>query len=146
MGAKGLMLSSNYTLGAQNPKEPGVVAYFTWQELPMAIPCDRWTRIEHNVQAIALTVEAMRGMERWGAKHMIKAMFTGFKALPAPAELKTWHEVLGLKAWVTEDVVRARYRELAKQHHPDVGGDPAKFREIQAAFEAWEKQNSTHQP
>src|SRR4051794_26675 len=74
MGGTGLVLSSNYTLGMENPKDCGVVAYFQWQGIAMAIPCDRWLRIEHNVQAIALTIEAMRGMERWGAKHMIKAM------------------------------------------------------------------------
>jgi hypothetical protein len=134
LGGSQLLLSSNYTLGNENPKEPGVVAYFHWEKSLVAIPCDRWTRIEANVQAIALTVEAMRGMERWGAKHMIKAMFTGFKLLP-PAATSPWYDVLGVPASAPPDTVKEAYRSLAKRYHPDMHGDPAMFRRIQAAYE-----------
>lgn len=133
MGGKGVILSSNYTLGITNPKDPGVVAYFTWQDTSIAIPCDRWTRIEQNVQAIALTIEAMRGMERWGAKHMIKAMFTGFKQLPAGDT--EWWKVLGVSPRATQEEVRTAYRALAKTHHPDAGGNPDEFHRIQSAYE-----------
>lgn len=139
MGGKNLVLSSNYTLGANNPKEPGVVAYFEWQQIPMAAPCDRWNRIESNVQAIALTVEAMRGMERWGAKHMIKAMFTGFKALPENTASAPWWEVLGVPQTASVDQVKSAYRDLVKRHHPDAGGHPETFRKIQSAWEQFEK-------
>lgn len=132
LGGKELVLSSNVTLGHERPKDPGVVAYFQWSDLAVAIPCDRWSLVEHNVQAIALTVEAMRGMERWGAKHMIRAMFTGFKALPSSE--RPWHEVLGLSADCTPEQVASRYRELAKQHHPDAGGSHEEFIRIQQAY------------
>lgn len=133
MGGKSIILSSNYTLGAANPKEPGVVAYFTWQDMQVAIPCDRWTRIEQNVQAIALTVEAMRGMERWGAKHMIKAMFSGFKALPAGDS--AWWVQLGVDQGATKEQIKEAYRALCKVHHPDVGGNPDQFLKVQKAYE-----------
>ena len=121
MGGKGLVLSSNYALGAESPKEPGVVAYFEWNKNQMAIPCDRWIRIEANVQAIALTVEAMRGMERWGAKHMINAMFGGFKALPQKTGGIQPHVVLGLeeKATYTPEEITAAYKRRAMTEHPD---------------------------
>lgn len=135
LGGKELILSSNYTLGNERPKEPGVVAYFTWQDLQVAIPCDRWSLVEHNVQAIALTIEAMRGMERWGAKHMIKAMFTGFKALPQSTEAEAWWDVLGVQHDASHEAVKAAYRDLVKAHHPDAGGNPDKFRRIQEAYE-----------
>lgn len=83
LGGKNLVLSSNCTLGHERPVDSGVVAYFLLKDQNIAIPCDRWRKVEDNVRAIGLTIEAMRGMERWGAKHMIKAMFQGFKALPA---------------------------------------------------------------
>jgi hypothetical protein len=35
-----------------------------------------------------------------------------------------------------ERLISAGYRTLAKQHHPDVGGDPAMMREINAAAAA----------
>ncbi len=134
MGGKDLVLSSNYTLGCERPKEVGVVAYFTWQNLAVAIPCDRWNLVEHNVQAIALTIEAMRGMERWGAKHMIKAMFTGFKQLPSSEP--PWYEVLGLPENCTREVGRSRYLELSKAAHPDVGGDHETFTKLGRAWES----------
>jgi len=43
--------------------------------------------------------------------------------------------VLGLRPDATLDQIKARHRERVKQHHPDRGGDPAKFREIQDAYE-----------
>ena len=143
MGGRNVLLSSNYTLGADNPKEPGVCAYFEWCEHPnaypqkwqnMAIPCDRWSRIDDNVQAIALTVEAMRGMERWGAKHMIAAMFTGFKALPASINGQSCWEILNIDSSASAEQIQTRYRELVKVHHPDAGGNADKFRQIQEAF------------
>lgn len=143
MGGKNLVLSSNYTLGASNPKDPGVVAYFEWTDKPyehpqkfiaMSIPCDRWLRIEANVQAIALTIQAMCGMERWGAKHMIKAMFTGFKLLPA-GNGEDWFSVLCVSRNATAAEIRASYLDLVKKHHPDTGGNHEQFVRVQKAFE-----------
>ena len=34
---------------------------------------------------------------------------------------------LGLPATADEDAVKTRFRELAKQHHPDTGGDASQF-------------------
>ena len=43
--------------------------------------------------------------------------------------------VLGVKAGASTDQVKSAYRRLARQHHPDCGGDPAKFKELQEAYE-----------
>lgn len=43
--------------------------------------------------------------------------------------------VLGLKAGASKEEVKAAYRRMARQHHPDCGGDPTRFKEIQAAYE-----------
>lgn len=135
--AKTLVMSSNITLGVEAPADPGVVAYFTWDGQAMAIPCDRWSKVEHNVQAIGLTIEAMRAMDRHGAKHMIRAMFRGFTALPAPgAGQRHWRTVLGIGATDPVDVaaIEALRRTLARQHHPDApGGNADRMAEINAA-------------
>jgi hypothetical protein len=41
---------------------------------------------------------------------------------------------------VSIDVIQIRtaYRSAARTHHPDRGGDPAKFRRMQAAYEVLE--------
>ena len=45
------------------------------------------------------------------------------------------HLALGLSATASPKEVKAAFRRLAKEHHPDVGGDPAKFMDIQRAYE-----------
>jgi hypothetical protein len=140
MGGTDTVLSSNYTLGCEHPKDPGVVAYFVWNKQRLAIPCDRWATVEANVKAIALTVEAMRGMERWGAKHMIEAMFTGFKALPAPNAGQPWSKVFGLSPQATTEEVRIAYKLLAQIAHPDKGGSTERMAEINAAMAEFRKE------
>ena len=45
-------------------------------------------------------------------------------------------DILGLPKDATKDEIRARYKVLAKEHHPDRnGGDGAEFKRIQGAFE-----------
>lgn len=137
LGGKNLVLSSNYTLGNERPAESGVVAYFQLDNQPIAIPCDRWRLVEHNVQAIALTIEAMRGMERWGAKHMITAMFTGFKALPQKASGISPHLTLGLEEGkqYTEQEITDAYKRKAKTEHPDAGGSDERWRVLREAHD-----------
>lgn len=134
-----LVLSSNVSLGVDNPADPGVVAYFTWEGEAFAIPNDRWLLPEHNVQAIALTIEAMRAMERHGSKHMIKASFRGFTALPAAtAGQMDWRKVLGItpNGNPSREQLEGRRRYLALKAHPDVpGGSTEAMAAINEAFD-----------
>jgi hypothetical protein len=135
LGGKGLVLSSNYTLGPA-PKDVGVCAYFEYEGTSAAIPCDRWTRVEDNLHAIGKTIEAMRGIERWGAKHMVKAAFTGFAALPAPGSTRPWRIVLGVSLEQKPGEIHSAYKKLRSQWHPDrEGGDAGRFDEVQKAYE-----------
>jgi len=43
--------------------------------------------------------------------------------------------VLGLPPNATPEQIKRRYRNLAKQHHPDRGGDPRQMQKIIAAYE-----------
>lgn len=46
-----------------------------------------------------------------------------------------WCETLGVpRGTVDLALVRKRYRELAKQHHPDVGGSHQKMQEVNEAY------------
>lgn len=131
---EGLIISSNVTLGAQHPADPGVAVWFTWDGLQVCIPVDRYLSVESNLQAIHHIIEARRTELRHGTLALVRATFTGFKSLPAPAS--SWKTVLGFAgAAVTFDSVERRYKELAQKHHPDKGGDAARFAEITAARE-----------
>ena len=44
-------------------------------------------------------------------------------------------QVLGVDSSATIIEIKAHFRKLAKKIHPDVGGDPIKFREIKQAYD-----------
>ena len=45
-------------------------------------------------------------------------------------------ELLGLEGGATAETIKAAYRRLAKECHPDHGGNAADFKELQVAYEA----------
>jgi hypothetical protein len=146
LGARHVVLSSNVALRldgkpyANGPRidDPAVAVYFSYRDRQMCFACDRWSKVEDNVQAIRKTIEALRGIARWGTGDMLQAAFTGFAALPPPivAGMKRhWRDVMnfGSEATVNADMVKARYRMLASGFHPDQGGDQAKMSELNVA-------------
>lgn len=128
-----LVISSNVTLGADSPADPGVAVWFVWDGLQVCIPVDRYRSVASNLQAIHHIIEARRVELRHGTLALVRATFTGFLALPAPAG-KEWWDVLGVHQGAHGDAVKAAYRRLASEHHPDRGGDPARMAEINEAY------------
>jgi curved DNA-binding protein len=45
------------------------------------------------------------------------------------------YSILGVQKTATADEIKKAYRKLAGQHHPDKGGDKAKFQAVQSAYE-----------
>lgn len=145
MGGTNVVVSTNLPLfrdgypiaSTMEPKDPGVAVYFRLKGKSMAFACDRYTFVYENLQAIAKTIGALRGIERWGASDMIERAFTGFNAL-ADGPSENWREVLGFEPFevVTKKTVESRHRELVKQHHPDMGGNRHTFERVMRAREA----------
>jgi molecular chaperone DnaJ len=48
---------------------------------------------------------------------------------------RDYYEVLGLKKGASADEIKKAFRRAAVEHHPDKGGDEAKFKEINEAYE-----------
>ncbi len=129
LGGGDLIISSNLELRRDGLpyankrvlSDPGVAVYFTYKKRPMCFACDRWLAVEENMWAISKTIDALRGIERWGSGDMVEQAFTGFMALPSP---EAWWQVLGLSSpYPTEDEIDKTYRRLASDNHPDRGGD-----------------------
>jgi hypothetical protein len=129
---EGLVVSSNVTLGVNAPADPGVAVWFTWDGMQVCIPVDRYTKVASNLQAIHHIIEARRVELRHGTLALVRASFTGFRALPPPAG-KHWAEVLAIPRDATRMDIEAAHRRLSMQHHPDRGGSQDKMAEINAA-------------
>lgn len=118
--------------------------------------CGRFWSWQENVRAIALGLEALRKVDRYGITKA-NEQYRGWQALPAgtpmPAAKMTVEEAAqflaqhsprlvagGLSrstaaALLANDAELARlyWREAAKTLHPDAGGDPADFRRLTEA-------------
>ncbi len=130
-----------------NPSDPGVAVW--WQEkggVERVIACDRWFTPAENLRAIAKTLEALRGIDRWGASQIVERAFAGFTALPAGGETHVepdWWETLEIDGALLETldgedlkaIVESRYRKLAKATHPDHGGNADQFATVSRAVE-----------
>lgn len=148
MGARNIVISSDvgprkndgtlYARANMNPPDPGVAVYFDRKGQRVCFACDKWYGVHNNIHAIAKTIEALRGIERWGSAEMLDAAFTGFAALPATAGggLRDWTEVLGIPATASHDEKKAAYRRLTMERHPDRGGSDEAMAELNLAFEA----------
>ena len=126
------------------PDDPGVCVYFDLDREPYGMPCDKWTRLEDNLAAVAAHLGAMRGMERWGVGSTRQHM-GGFRlSLPNPDKPKSWRDVLGIREDqpVTLADVDPVYRNLAHLRHPDRGGDAGDMAELNAARDQARKELS----
>lgn len=116
-------ISSNVTLGVDRPQDPGVAVWFTWDSMAVCIAVDRYPKVEDNLQAIYHIVDGRRTELRHGGLHIVRATFTGFAALPAPAGKKSWREVLIVDVEnPSKAFIEGRYRLLARKYHPDTPG------------------------
>ncbi len=150
LGATSVIITSNMQYRndglpyiRQSVNDTGVAVYFKLDGEEQCIPCDKWRLLEENLRAIAKTIEALRGLERWGAKDMVNAAFRGFKALPSTVIVtrphRSWFVVLDVDEHANALEVKQAYRDAIKLHHPDAGGVADDFAEIQQAYKEWQE-------
>lgn len=109
--------------------DKGIAVYFKHRGKPMVLACDKFDKIEDNLYSIAMTIKAIRGIERWGASEMMERAFTGFQALPDPDD---WRSTLGHPKTLQE--AESAYREMARQAHPDMGGSLDQMQKLNKAI------------
>lgn len=128
-GAKNVVVSSNIPTRRDGTPyrdgltelldDPGVAVFFLKGKRQICLPCDTYRRAWENCRAIGKAVEALRAMERHGARQILDQAFEGFTALPAPdaagdAPNAAWWVVLGVEPSASEAEIRAAYKERAR--------------------------------
>lgn len=122
--------------------DPGVALWWLNDSVKpsrlQVLACDQYQLQEENLWAIGKTLDALRGIDRWGAYSLEQAQ-AGMKALPAPEGSATldWRQVLGaVPAGLVGDdaiaIINARFRKLSAERH----GDDAEQRRLNLAVEA----------
>lgn len=135
-----------------SPKHPGVILSFRKPvqrpgremiRVPLNFPCDRFTHWQDNLRAIAIALEDLRRIDRYGVTQNGQQYF-GFKSLPPPGptheKIETVEDAARFVANGNADTViksadawRQAYRERAAKAHPDAGGLPDDWERLQAA-------------
>jgi len=142
MGAKKCVISSNLMVRArgggfyakQTIMDSGVVIYFELKGDAKAMACDKYDRPEHNLWALYLSVQAIRGLERWGGSQLLDGLFTGFKALPAPGDVVSSSPQYFI-GFDTQEERKKYFKQLAKEMHPDVGGNIDEWNEMKRQYD-----------
>lgn len=152
-----IIISSNVELrrdglprsGRRAPEDPGAAVYWPGEGEEMrVIAVDHYDRVADNLAAIAATLEYMRGIERHGGAQILKRVFTGFAALPAPGAAEHWSRVLntGKVEMATLAEVERNFRTLVKLNHPDHGGDGTQIDRLRRARDEARRHFMQRQP
>ena len=116
-----------------NPDDPGVAIYFVYKSQNYCFACDKYKTVWENMVAIRKTIEAIRGIERWGASDMMNRAFQGFVAIESKPK-KTWFSIIGVSENATRDEVKSAYMRKRSDAHPDNGGSADLFNDVTAAW------------
>ncbi len=139
LGGKNLTVSSNVPLNKsgdprsdyskRNIVDKGVAVYFIYNGKQTVLACDKWEVLEHNLWAIAKSIDYMRGLDRHGVSEMLERAFVGQNALPMIATgINPW-DILDMYPTTDRESIRIRYLELAKLHQ----GDDSKMKDLNVA-------------
>lgn len=136
------------------PEHPGVIVSFSSKHGPLRYHTDRFTNRgwsgylpgwQSNVRAIALGLEALRRVDRYGIAQAGE-QYRGWNALPAGRAMGAAMTVeqaaqlladaagtSGLAGSDDPEVIHSAWRRASRTAHPDAGGDPDLFRQLTEA-------------
>lgn len=118
------------------PEHSGVILSFESKHGPLSYPCDTFVLWESNVRAIALSLEHLRAVDRYGVTKRGE-QYKGWQGLPAPATLVDVAK--DLLQTESGRIIRSKndldevYKIAAVKNHPDRGGTADKFIKIKDA-------------
>lgn len=97
------------------------------------LSCDAEPSQRENLRALGLCIDDLRMQEVRGVAAL---MASAYAQIAAPATARDPFEVLGVRPDANPAVIKASYRALAKESHPDKeGGSEEAFNEVQGAMD-----------
>lgn len=116
---------------------PGVIFSIDSRHGHLSYPCDTFTRWQDNLRAIALALEALRKVDRYGVTKRGE-QYRGFLALEATTVPAAFESVHDAQEWCKqiagyepeETWTRRIFREAQRVAHPDTGGNAATFQRL----------------
>lgn len=130
-----------YPRATAKAEHPGVILSFDSRHGHLSYPCDTFTTWQDNLRAVALALEALRKVDRYGVTRHGE-QYRGFAAIEAApaADALPFNSANSARIWLLNywslpgDVTLAATVRAAKRAtHPDHGGDAEQFRQVMAA-------------
>ncbi len=132
-GIKGIRNDGSYRMVSQQyvPMRPGVILTFESPKGNISMPCDRYTDWKDNLRAIALSLEALRAVDRYGVTRG-NEQYRGWAQLPASNGKMTRQDAIEIIALVVnadptalsdhwDSIGEAMIKRAKKLMHPDAG-------------------------
>ncbi|WP_248240593.1 hypothetical protein [Microbacterium kunmingense] len=121
-------------------EHPGVIFSIESKFGALSYPCDTFTTWQDNLRAIALALEALRKVDRYGVTKRGEQYrgFLAIEATAAPAGFSTAADAEAfLRSWCgpawADQPLRRVFREAQRTTHPDMSGDAATFQRVSLA-------------
>lgn len=122
------------------PTHPGIILSCETAKGPLQMPCDTFDNWQDNVRAIALSLESLRRVDRYGVTSNGE-QYKGWTRLgngEKPAFASKEAAISFLSRIVDGDILKmprdwAR-RAAERKSHPDTGGTNEEFKAVQAAL------------
>lgn len=131
------------------PASPAVILSFNSRHGPLRYPCDTFTDWQANVRAIALALEALRKVDRYGVTKRGE-QYTGWRKLPPQGGSTPTMDVHAAAVFMVaaegrggdpddlidapqqdaREAIERTYRNAAKRLHPDAGGSTREFQTL----------------
>lgn len=114
-------------------QHPGVILSFESKHGPLSYPCDTFFEWRANLRAIALALECLRTVDRYGVTKT-GAQYRGWQQLPVEPQAVTvardrLEKLSGMTVRTKQDLESA-FRAASRRTHPDHGGTAAAFAEV----------------
>lgn len=133
--------------GGQSPKHPGIILSCRSRGQSLSFPCDTYDTWQDNIHAIALSLNALRAVDRYGVTKGAE-QYRGFAQLGAPVAAGTpksaalvfalFSKIPDVEILSNADSARQAFKAAIKVTHPDRGGRQEDFHMVMQAKDVLE--------